>query len=91
VYRVVLPARSRLRFKVKPRFGDPDLELYERSARTTQSDRGLIDRSQRNGERVDSFVVSNPSAQNRLAYLSVYVDTAVSFLDAGYTLTIRRG
>lgn len=90
VYRVVLPARSRVRFKITPRFGDPDLELYERSARTTQRDRGLIDRSQRDGERVDSFVAANPRAADQVAYLSVYVNTAVSFLDAGYTLTISR-
>lgn len=89
VYRVVIPPRARLRFDVKPRFGDSDLELYQGAAKTFAA-RFLIARSENNGTRLDRIVLSNTSKRTTAIYVHVYINPGVPGLDSDYRLRITK-
>jgi len=84
VYRVVLPARSALRFSVRPEFGDPDLVLLRRSAKSAFGRRGVLARSRRADGR-DRVTLVNDGPK-RIVYASVYVEAG----DGGYRLEVAR-
>jgi hypothetical protein len=91
VYRVIVPARTRLTVTVKPRFGDPDLAIYDGSARSVRARRHRLGTSERRGLRTDRLRVGNTSGRARRAYVHVFVDPRARTLDSAYRLTIRRG
>lgn len=90
VYRVKIPAGAAIRITVKPTFGDADLAAFDTSAKTTESLKKLIDRSNRNGSRRDSITLSHDSRRAQVAFVQVYIDPKARGLDAGYELTLTR-
>ena len=74
VYRIVFPPHARVRVTLKPRFGNPDLAAFTRTATSTGDDEQLIGRSRRKGKKRDTLTLRNPSKRKRSAYLVVYVD-----------------
>ena len=90
VYRIVFPPHAKVRVTLQPRFGDPDLAAYTRSATSTGDDEQIIARSHHNGRRKDSLELRNPSRRSRAAFVVVYIDRATRTLDSRYDLSIRR-
>ncbi|MCW3041031.1 MAG: hypothetical protein JWM31_2936, partial [Solirubrobacterales bacterium] len=90
VYRIKVPARSRATITLKPRYGDPDLELFRQSATSTSQTSRLIAASRRNGTATDSSTLVNGGARYAIAYVVVEIDPRVKNLAAGYTLTVRK-
>jgi subtilisin family serine protease len=90
VYRITLPARATVRVTLQPRFGDPDLAAFTRSATSTLDDEQLIGRSRRNGRRKDALTLRNPSRRSRGAYMVVSIDHGTRTLNARYDLSVRR-
>ena len=90
VYRLRVPARTRLRVKVTPRFGNPDVGIFDRRATAVSQGRHLLDVSERNGTRSDTVSVYNRGARATTAYVVVVIDDSGGKLDAGYTLRATR-
>lgn len=86
VYRVRVPARSRLVATVRPAFGDPDLYAFAGTARSLSDRRRLIVSSTRTRGR-DRITLINGARRTRPAYLAVDAGS----LNAGYRLTVTRG
>jgi hypothetical protein len=84
VYRVVIPGRRAMKVSVKPRYGNPTLEIYNGWVKTIISNRGRISVSRRPGRARETLVVSNPFRRPRVAYISVWSAS----LAAGYRLTV---
>jgi hypothetical protein len=90
VYRIVFPPHAQLRITLQPRFGDPDLAAFTRSARSTADDEQIIGRSRRNGRHKDSLALRNPSRRARSAFVVAYIDSGTRTLDSRYDLSVRR-
>lgn len=90
VYRVVFPARARVRVTLRPRFGNPDLAAFTRSASSTADDEQLIGRSRRKGRRSDTLTLRNPSRRARSAYIVVHIAESTRTLDSRYELRVQR-
>jgi hypothetical protein len=90
VYRIRIPARSAVRVRVRPRFGDPDLYVFNTRAETVVRGQGLLGRSTRRGRRAERLVVRNPSGRARRAFVALGIDEDADSLDAGYRLRIAR-
>jgi hypothetical protein len=90
VYRIKLPARSRAQVTLKPSFGDPDLELFRSSAKSTSDRAKRLARSAQTGARTDAAGLVNRSSRFAIAYVVVEIDPRVKNLAAGYTLTIAK-
>jgi hypothetical protein len=86
VYRISLPGRSAFRAKLRPRYGNPQLEAYNPWARTVKQNRGRIAYSFEPGRRMDSVTIWTTGRRRSTIYLSVWP----SSLDAGYRLTVDR-
>jgi hypothetical protein len=89
VYRVVLPPRSTVRFRMTVSYGDPDLDVYGGFTRTVTGTAGLLGRSQRNGRLTDTVTIVNRGRSGRTVLVNTYVVEGGS-LDAGYRLEVRR-
>jgi hypothetical protein len=89
-YRIVVPARRSVRVSVTPRFGDPDLVVFNRSARSLDGSRGRIARSSRGAGRTESVVVRNASRVARVFYVDVRPSPTTTTLNAAYRLTVTR-
>ena len=79
-----------MRVGLKPRFGNPDLAAFTRSATSTGDDEQLIGRSRRSGKRNDTLTLRNPSRRKRSAYIVVYIDRRTRTLDSRYELRVQR-
>ena len=90
VYRIVFPPHARVRVTLKPRFGNPDLAAFTRTATSTGDDEQMIGRSRRKGKKRDTLTLRNPSKRKRSAYLVVYVDQKTRTLDSRYELRVQR-
>src|SRR4051812_42009544 len=90
VYRIVFPPHARVRVTLKPRFGNPDLAAFTRSATSTADDEQIIGRSRRKAKKRDTLTLRNPSRRKRSAYLVVYVDQKTRTLDSRYELRVQR-
>jgi hypothetical protein len=90
VYRVMVRGRSRVRVITTPRFGNPDLAVYRRSARGIADHRDLLSRSQRGTGRSDALTVRNRGRSSRTYYVRVYVHGGSSRLDSAYVLRLKR-
>jgi hypothetical protein len=92
VYRVLIARRSTVRITVRPTYGDPDLEVFSRAARTVyyrKRPRTLLAASRRSGRRWDAVTVANSSRGRRLVYVAVY-PAGQKALDDGYRLIVKR-
>jgi hypothetical protein len=90
VYRIRIPARSTVRVRATPRFGDPDLYAFSTRAPTVLRSRGMLARSRRRGGGTDRVVLSNPGPRARTRLVVLGIDDAARSLDAGYVLRITR-
>ena len=89
VYRLVVPARRSVRVTLRPRGGDPDLEVWSSRARSILGRTGLIGRSNRS-RGADSLVIRNRTRRPQTAYVAVYVDPDIRRLEHTYSLSLRR-
>ena len=90
VYRVRIPARSRLVVFARPRFGDPELAVFRRGARSIRSRRHLVDVSRRRGRRTESVRIRNRSSRAMSAFVALGMSRGRT-LDSGYELVLRLG
>ena len=92
VYRVRVPARTRWKVLVHPRFGtgDPDLEVYDSRAKELSQGRYSLGRSVRGEGRTDSLRLVNRRRTARSYYVIVYVPDEARFSDASYRLELLR-
>jgi hypothetical protein len=90
VYRVRVPAKTRLRIEVRPTLGDADLAVFDRKAKSTSSRTHRIGRSHRTGLRTERVTVLNKKNQAVTVYAEATVDPSAPGLDAAYEMTIRR-
>lgn len=88
VYRVRVPARSRVTITTRPKFGNVDLDLYSSAARHVGQRSHRLDRSRHDGRRADRVRYRN-RGRTRNLLVRAYV-RAGRTLDARYTLTVRR-
>ena len=91
VYKIVFPPRARVRVTLTPRFGNPDLAAFTRSATSTADDEQLIGRSRRKGKRKDTLTLRNPSRRKRSAYIVAYIAQRTRTLDSRYELRVQTG
>ena len=91
VYRIRIPARSRVTATARVRFGDPDLAIFRRGARSIRDRRRLADVSERSGTRTETVRLSNRGRRAVSAYVALAVDSRGRTRDSAYTLTLRRG
>jgi hypothetical protein len=91
VYRLRVPPRRSVTVTIRPRFGNPDLELFSGSARATSQSRYRLARSRHTAQRTDSVRFRNRSGRTRTIYARVWIRPVSSLktLDAGYRLTAR--
>lgn len=90
MYWVRVPAHARIRLRLAPRYGDPDLEIYKGSASTIYSARGRLGRSIKSGSAVDSISWTNQSYRPASIYVDTYIAAGVDALDAAYSLEVER-
>lgn len=90
VYRVRLPARSRARVRLRPRFGNPDLYIFSSRARTV-SDSKVLTRSRRGTRRTDAVTITNRGRSARRFYVAIPMGSDSSgALNAAYRLEFQR-
>jgi subtilisin family serine protease len=90
VYRVRVAPHAKLRFQLRPVYGDPDLEIYKGSAKTIYSAKGRLGRSTKSGLATDTVTWTNTSSQAAWIYVDTYIDAGVRQLDAAYQLSVAR-
>lgn len=90
VYRVRVAAHAKLRFTLKPAYGDPDLEIYRGSATTIYSTKGRLATSTRTGSATDTITWTNGSSKPVWIYVDTYIGAGVRQLDSAYQLTVAR-
>jgi len=90
VYRLRVPARARFNVLVHPNFGDPDLAVYRRAARSLDDTRHIVAHSERGAGRTDAVRLVNDSRATITVYIVVYVSDEASSLDASYRLEFQR-
>ena len=89
VYRLRLPARSRVRVTANPSFGDPVLAGFGPGARSLRG-RSLAT-SRRKAGRTERITLRNRAGRTRTSFVAIGIQRGARSLDAGYRLTIRRG
>jgi hypothetical protein len=89
VYRVRVPAHTRVQITTKPSFGNPDLELFASDATRVATSRHRLARSRHSAQRTDRVAWSNRSGRARSVYVNVYVKRQTT-LDSIYTLTVGK-
>jgi len=90
VFRLRIGPRARFNVLVHPSFGDPDLSIYARSARSLSQSRYVVAHGERGEGRTDVARLVNDSGITRTAYVVVYVPDEARFADAGYRLELVR-
>src|SRR2546423_1345012 len=89
-YRIVVPARSRVRVALHSIGGDGDLAVYDSRAPDVGSTRHLVARSIHSGTAPDQVIVPNRLRTRRVLYVVAYIDARAQSLTAGYRLSVRR-
>jgi len=89
IYRIQIPARSRARISLEPKFGGVDLAVYTSSTKTASGSRYRVAVSKRSGSAVERVVVKN-SANSARSYYVVVSDNDAKLLNAEYTLRVGR-
>lgn len=86
VYRIRVPARRSVTIRLRPQFGNPDLDVYAASAPTVARDKGLLARS-RHKRGQDAARIRNAGSRPRFIYAQVYASGRRP-LDSRYTLSV---
>jgi hypothetical protein len=73
VYRIRVPGKARIKIRLRPTFGDPDLRIYSGRSRSLANG-NVIDRSIRGSGRTDVVDLVNASGDARRAYVVVTVE-----------------
>jgi hypothetical protein len=89
VYRIRIPARRRVTVTARVRFGDPDLAIFRRGARSISDRKRLVDLSERPGTRTETVRMVNRSRRALSAFVALAVDSRGKTLDSAYTLSIN--
>jgi hypothetical protein len=87
VYRVRVAGHQKIRLRLRPTYGDPDLEIYKGSAKTIYSNRRRLARSTRSGTAIDSITWKNPSRKRVTIYVDTY-NASSKTINAEYHLAI---
>ncbi|MEA2274165.1 MAG: hypothetical protein QOI98_2873, partial [Solirubrobacteraceae bacterium] len=90
VYRVRVAADRKVRLRLEPSFGNPDLEIYKASANTIYSTRGRLARSTRSGTKTETIVWKNRSDRTVTIYVDTFVSPRTRLLNAAYRLVVDR-
>jgi hypothetical protein len=87
VYRVKVRAGRKLRLRLQPRTGDPDLFVFDAKTASVINGRSIA-RSTRSGRRTDTVTVRNRGRKTTTFYAAVGFNTSkrLSLLNASYTL-----
>jgi hypothetical protein len=87
IYRVKVRAGRKLRLRLQPSVGDPDLFVFGAKARSVRKTNS-ISRSTRSGQRTDTVTVRNRGRKTTTFYAAVGFNTRkrLSLLNASYTL-----
>jgi hypothetical protein len=87
VYRVKVRAGRKLRLRLQPSSGDPDLFVFDAKTGSVNNRRSIA-RSTRSGRRTDSVTVRNRGRKTTTFYAAVGFNTRkrLSLLNASYTL-----
>ncbi len=90
VYRVKLRPRERVRLKLAPTAGDPDLFVFGPDARSVRSSRSLRS-SSRGGGAVERLSIRNRARRTRTFYVAAGFDSDkdVELYNVGYRLWVR--
>jgi hypothetical protein len=90
VYRLKVAAHRRVRLRLAPGFGNPDLEIYRSSADTIYSTRGRLAVSARSGTKTETIRWKNRSDRTVTIYADTFVSPRSRLLNAAYRLTVDR-
>jgi hypothetical protein len=92
VYRVQVPAHRTLKMTLRMESGtNPDLAAFSKRARTIYKRRGRLAWSYNPAGRTEHLTVRNRGRRPKVVYAAVYSPTDKDkYLDADYTLTIKR-
>lgn len=90
VFRIFLPARGRVRIKLRRFEGGPTMAVFSARAKTITSRKGLIKFVNRPKKRIQTLTVRNRSRRAKVAYLAVAVSSRASRLDAVYEVSLRK-
>ncbi|HET6549552.1 MAG TPA: S8 family serine peptidase [Solirubrobacter sp.] len=89
VYRIIVPPGRTARVSVIPRFGDPSLDVYPRSAVGINDRDARIARSHRAGsKRTEHARVRNPGARRRSYYVTIRPQGKSRYQERRYTLRV---
>lgn len=92
LYRMVIPARTKLSLVATPAFGDIDLELYGAGATTVEKGAHRLAASRNRGSKItERLTYTNRSRRPISVYARVYIDASVNTLDSRYTLSAKLG
>jgi hypothetical protein len=89
VYRLRIPAGRRAIVTVKPRFGDPDIEVFDARTRDVTQRSHVIVAGTRRGKRTETVRFRNFGRVKKTVFLRVFVDPGRSGLDAAYDLRVK--
>jgi hypothetical protein len=87
VYRVRVAGHQKIRLRLRPTYGDPDLEIYKGSAKTIYSNRRRLARSTKSGTAIDTITWKNPSRKRVTIYVDAY-NASSKTINAEYHLAI---
>jgi subtilisin family serine protease len=90
VYRLRIPPHARFSMLLHPNYGDPDLEVFTKAARSLADTRYRVARSTRGEGRTDTARLVNGGGITRTAYVVVYVPESARFADSSYKLEFVR-
>jgi hypothetical protein len=90
VYRIVLPGRRKVLVSVKPAFGDTDVAVYDKRAKSLDQRSRILRKSGHAGSKTDAVTVRNRGRKSRSAYVRVFIHPRAKTLNAAYVVTIKR-
>jgi hypothetical protein len=90
VYRIVLPGRRTVLVSVKPAFGDTDVAVYDKSAKSLDQRSRILRKSGHAGSKTDAVTIRNRGRRSRSAYVRVFIHPRAKSLNAAYVVTIKR-
>jgi hypothetical protein len=90
VYRIVLPGRRKVLVSVKPAFGDTDVAVYDKTAKSLDQRSRILRRSGHAGAKTDAVTIRNRGRRSRSAYVRVFIHPRAKSLNAAYVVTIKR-
>jgi Subtilase family len=90
VYRIVLPGRRRVLVSVKPAFGDTDVSVYDKRAKSLDQRSRILRKSAHAGSKTDAVTIRNRGRKSRSAYVRVFIHPRAKTLNAAYVVTIKR-